>query len=103
MKRIKIEELNTLISNGETLLVVFSAEWCGQCKMASMLIEKIKGDYPEVNIVDVDVDDNGMWDNDTLKITSVPTFVGYKNKQIIFNEPGYQLEENLRKLIEQLK
>ncbi len=103
MKRIDIQELNSTVETGKSILAVFSAEWCGQCKMTAMLIEKIAPDYPEIEIVDIDVDDNGMWDNETLDIKSVPTFVGYKDKQIVFNQPEYQVEDNLRKLLEQLK
>ncbi len=103
MKRINIDELNSKVASGNKLLVIFSAEWCGECKMTQVLINKIKDDYPEIEIVDVDVDDNDMWDNDTLNITSVPTFVGYNDKQTVFNQPEYQVEDNLRKLLDQLK
>lgn len=103
MRKINIEELNSLVANNTTLLVKFSAEWCGQCKMASLLIDKIEGNFPEVEFVEVDVDDNNLWDNETLKITEVPTFVGYKNKTTVFNQPGYQVEDKLVELLNTLK
>lgn len=102
MLKINFEELNKKIELGEVLFVSFSAEWCGQCKMSKLLIEKLKGDYPHINFVEVDVDDNGMWDNDKFNISQVPTFVGFKDKKIIFNASGYQVEEALKELLNQL-
>ncbi len=100
--RKNIDELNSLVSSGRKLLVKFSAEWCGQCKMAALLIDKVKKDYPDIEFVEIDVDDHNLWDNDSLKIKVVPTFVGFNHKQTIFNEPEYQIEEKLRKLLDQL-
>ncbi len=103
MKKVNIQELNSLVANNTTLMVKFSAEWCGQCKMASLLIDKVKGDFSEVEFVEVDVDDNNLWDDGTLNITEVPTFVGFKNKTTVFNQPGYQVEDKLVELLNKLK
>ncbi len=100
--RINVEELNSKVASGKKLIVKFSAEWCGQCRMSSLLIEKIKHDYEDIEFVELDIDDNNMWENDTLNIKVVPTFIGYDNKHIIINESGYHNEEELRSLIETL-
>ncbi len=102
-KRIDLNELNSLVANGKKLFVKFSAEWCGQCKMASLLLDKVQLDYPDIEFVEVDVDDNELWDHETLKISVVPTFVGFKNRETIFNQPEYQVEDSLRQLLEQMK
>lgn len=101
-KRVDLNELNTLVASGKKLLVIFSAEWCGQCKMTKLLIEKVQGNFPDIEIVEVDVDDNDLWDHETLKITKVPTFVGFKEKQTVFNEPGYKVENALIELFNKL-
>ncbi len=102
-RRVDVDGLNGLVASGKKLLVIFSAEWCGQSKMARMLVEKVKVAYPEIEFVEVDVDDNDMWGNDTLDIKVVPTFVGYDSRQTIFNQKEYQIEEDLIKLLEQIK
>ena len=102
MIRISLDELNSKIMNEEVIFAVFSAEWCGQCKMSKLLIEKVMHDFPNVIFVEVDVDENKLWDDDTLKISQVPTFVGFKNKSTTFNVSGYQVEEELIKLLKQL-
>lgn len=99
MERITIQELNKRSANNEEIFVLFSAEWCGQCKMAKLLINKLKDNYKNFIFVEVDVDDENLWDHETLNIKQVPTFVGFKNKKIIFNASGYQTEENLTLLL----
>lgn len=100
--RINIDNLNSLVSSGKKIFVKFSAEWCGECKMTGLLIDKVKVDYPEIEFVEIDVDDNDLWENETLNITEVPTFVGYNDKQKVFVSSGYQIEEELRILLDQL-
>lgn len=100
MKKIKLKNINDAIIKNENLVIVFSTEWCGQCKMAELLVNKIKGNYPNVVFVKMDVDDNDLWNDKIIEIQSVPTFIGYKNKNIIFNKEGYQNEDNLIKLLD---
>lgn len=102
IERINIEELNKKVNNEQVILAVFSAEWCGQCRMSKLLIKKIKGDFPNIIFVEIDIDDNKLWDENTLKISQVPTFIGFKEKKIIFNESGYQSEIILRELLNNL-
>ena len=99
MEKIEFKELNNKIEMDNNLLIVFSSEWCGQCKMTKLLIEKVKSDYPNLVFVEINVDDNNLWENEKLNIKSIPTFVGYKNKEQSFNTPGYQTEENLREIL----
>ncbi len=101
--RINIQQLNSRINSGKKLLVKFSAEWCGQCRMSSLLIEKVKSDYDDIEFIELDIDDNDMWDDESLKIKKVPTFIGYDKKHLIINEEGYHNEEEIRNLIETLQ
>ena len=100
MEKIEFKDLNSKIEMDQNILIIFGAEWCGQCKMAKLLIKKIQGDYPNLIFVEIDVDDNNLWENEQLNIKSVPTFLGYKNKEQIFNVSGYQTEENLKELLQ---
>ncbi len=102
-KRVDLKQLNSLVADKNKLLVMFSAEWCGQCKMNDIVIQEIKDNYPDIDFIEVDVDDNMLWDNDVLNIKSVPTFIGFSNRQTLFTEQGYQSKEDLIKLIKQIE
>ncbi len=102
MERIDIEELNNRIKNHKLVVVIFSTEWCGQCKMSKILVEKIRKKFKDVHFFEIDVDDNNLWDNENFDIKEVPTFLGFKNKERIFLESGYQTEEKLTNLLKKL-
>ncbi|BDU67470.1 MAG: thioredoxin [Candidatus Tyloplasma litorale] len=103
MKKINLKELNDLISSGDKIFIKFGAEWCGQCKMSGLLIDKLEPLYTDIKFFEIDVDDNNLWDDKKLNITEVPTFLGFDNKKLKFNSPGYKIEDELVKLINQLK
>lgn len=102
MEKINFKDLNLIIEKNEKILIMFSTKWCGQCKMASLLIEKIRNDFSAIKFIEVDVDDDDLWDHKEINIIEVPTFIGYTNKKRILNVGGYQIEENLRKLLKKL-
>ncbi len=102
-KILNLKDLNNKLKASEKLVLIASAEWCGQCRMAKLLIEKIKNDYEDVVFVEIDVDDNNLWDDKTLNVTQVPTFISYKNKKVINNISGYQTEDKLKEMLESLR
>lgn len=56
MKKVNESQFNTSIKTG-VVLVDFSAEWCGPCKMIAPVLEQLSKEYEgKVNIITVDVD-----------------------------------------------
>ncbi len=102
-KIIELSDLNKKIESYDKVILMVTAEWCGECKMAKLLIDKVRNDYQDIIFMEIDVDDNNLWDDKTLNVTQVPTFIGYKGKNIIFNSSGYKVEEELRKLLDSLR
>ena len=68
------EDFNELISNG-TVLVDFSATWCGPCKMLEGELEAIED---KIKIVKVDIDKFQKLTQE-YRIMSVPTMIFFKN------------------------
>ncbi len=57
MQILSKEEFNNIRNNGN-VVVDFYADWCGPCKMLGPVLEGISKNYPDVNFVKVNVDDN---------------------------------------------
>ncbi len=57
MKEISVSELKQKIQNKETMLVSFSASWCGPCKMLKEELKKVESSTPIYKIdVEEDID-----------------------------------------------
>ncbi|MFC1654064.1 thioredoxin [Patescibacteria group bacterium] len=90
----KFEE--TVIKSDKPVLVDFFAEWCGPCKMAAPVLDKLADEYKDkALIVKVDVDQNQelAQQHGVMSIPTVVLFDGgeEKDRKIGFGgEQGYR-------------
>lgn len=103
MEKILFADLSKRIESSKNLLVIISAEWCGECRMLKLLIDKIKEDYSDVTFLEIDADQEDLWENEKLDVKEVPTFFLYKEGEQINKVSGYQYEEKLREMLDQFK
>ena len=77
------------IVKGETpTLVDFFATWCGPCKAMQPTLDQLKTDMNEkVRILKIDLDKNQAV-AEKFKVRGVPTFVLFKNGEIIWRQSG---------------
>jgi thioredoxin 1 len=71
-----------VLKNKGVVLVDFYAQWCGPCKMTGPIIEQLAEEKKEVKFFKVDVDQNQELSS-KYQVFSIPTFLIFKNGQII--------------------
>lgn len=79
---------NELINGKTPLLVDFSAEWCGPCKMMAPVLQQVAGEMgDEVKIIKVDVDKNPAAASH-FNIQGVPTLILFREGKQLWRQSG---------------
>ncbi len=96
-KKVGKEEFETLMKSSKTVLVDFSASWCGPCQMMAPLIDDLAKDFKDndqVEVIKLDIDENPDI-TARYKVMGVPTFIVFKDGEEKARQVGATTKENL--------
>ena len=93
------EWCGSVISNNgnyDEEIIFFTAKWCGPCKTMLPIINKLKLRYPNLKIVDVDIQKN---EANHYDVKNIPFLIKHKNGIIVNKLSGSFPEMIIEKFI----
>lgn len=89
-----------LIKGHKPVLVDFSAEWCGPCKMMPPILKELKDKVGDaVMILKMDIDKNPAVAA-AYQIQSVPTLIVFQDGQIKWRQSGVVRADQLKYVLD---
>ena len=94
------ENFEQIITGNDMVLVDFWAPWCGPCRSFAPVFEAASEKYPDVVFAKVNTEDEQEIAAH-FQIRSIPTLMIFREKVIIFSQPGALPASALDQLVDQ--
>ncbi len=92
-----------VIAGKKPVLVDFSAEWCGPCKMMVPILDQVKDELgDDVKVIKIDVDKNKDLAA-AYAVQGVPTLMIFKDGSLKWRESGVRQAQELVELVNGFK
>jgi thioredoxin 1 len=95
------ETFGEIIGGDKPVLIDFTAEWCGPCKLMKPILDELRqrmGD--KIRILKIDIDRSPVV-SDAFNIQSVPTLMIIQNRNILWRQSGVIQTNQLESIINQ--
>jgi thioredoxin 1 len=94
------QSFGDIIKGNKPVLVDFSAEWCGPCKMMPPILKEVKDKMGEsVTILKLDIDRNPAVAS-AYGIQSVPTLIVFRDGQVKWRQSGVTRADQLKNILD---
>ncbi len=94
------ETFERFVKDNQNVVAVFSAPWCGPCRMLSSVIENVEPDLEGVLFVKVNTDDAIELASE-YSVQTLPTLVMFVNSSPVASKNGFMTNSALKSFVEE--
>lgn len=97
-----MDNFESTIDGNDIVLIDFWADWCGPCKMFGPIFENLSDTHADIAFAKVDTEAEQALAAQ-FGIQSIPTVAAFREKILVFAQPGALPAEAMEELIKQLR
>ena len=90
------------LENNEIVFVDFWAAWCGPCRMFAPTYDAAAQRHPDITFGKVDTEAEQSLAA-AASLTSIPTLMAFKDKTLVFSQPGALNAAGLEEVIQAVR
>jgi thioredoxin 1 len=96
------EQFASTIEGNDIVLVDFWAEWCGPCRQFAPTYRTVSEKHSDVLFAKVDTEAEQQLAAEA-GITSIPTLMAFREKVLVFSQPGALNAQQLEQVVDAVK
>ncbi|MUU71844.1 thioredoxin [Pseudarthrobacter sp. GA104] len=90
------------LENNDIVFVDFWAAWCGPCRMFAPTYGAAADRHPDITFAKVDTEAERSLAA-AANITSIPTLMAFKDRTLVFSQPGALNATGLEEVIQEVR